>query len=504
MKANRREFIKTASLAATALTASQSVGALGLATDQASPTARPNSYKYRIAFGCWINDMRGSPLPLQQWPAPQLDEETVASAIRAMDVQSRAGFNYLDAWGLFATYGYPPDITSAFADKDRRAQVRRIIAAAAERGMKYVFGLGLFSWGYDAIIKADPAVQGRNKLGQPLEHAMCGAREKAWRYVEKIVDIALSEFDFCGVHLESADMGWCGCPECGSKDGTVAYNIRLNTRMADYIKRKWPGKIVTCIPISWLDDAGRPTFNDAEQARIIELSRHIDCFMDQGWTGTYIADTRRKDFIQRLHCDYGTSGGMWVYHSVRWDRCSYFLPYPKRTSAAIQRHFADGARACMFYQGPMVNPGVELNTAVGGRILSDTRRTVDDVLGEVAELYYRPKTSTARRKLVDLIFRAEEAYFGLWDPDRFQPGMSRELHLTNLFGVTPGPASYLLEPYLTANGRRTYQKELVAILSELTDIGDSFDDHGRLQRIQKGIIFTLNLVETIGRAKGES
>src|SRR5207244_1457771 len=75
---------------------------------------RDRGYKYRIAFGCWINDMRSEALPLQQWPAPHLDEVTVSSLLAAMDVQGRAGFNFLDAWGFFATYGYPPDITSAF------------------------------------------------------------------------------------------------------------------------------------------------------------------------------------------------------------------------------------------------------------------------------------------------------------------------------------------------------------------------------------------------------
>ena len=191
--------------------------------DSAEVAAAPG-YRPRIAFGCWINDMRSEALPLQQWPAPHLDEVTVSSILAAMDVQSRAGFNYLDAWGLFATYGYPPDITSAFADAARAAQVRRLISEARRRGIQLLFGMGLFSWGYDQIIRADPAVRGRSKSGQPLDHVMCGATEKAWGYVEKILDTALGNFDFGGVHLESADLGWCDCPSCGGKYGTVGYN----------------------------------------------------------------------------------------------------------------------------------------------------------------------------------------------------------------------------------------------------------------------------------------
>ena len=411
MALDRRSFLKAASAAGVALTVGQSLSSLGLAEQPKASEPSPHAYKYRVAFGCWIGDMRSTPLPLQKWPAPQLDEEAVTSFIAAMDVQSRAGFNYLDAWGLFATYGYPPDVTGAFADKDRLAQVIRLLKAAADRGMKYLFGLGLFSWGYDQIVKADPEVQGRSASGQPLEHVMCGAKEKAWRYVEKILDLALGEFDFCGVHLESADLGWCDCPECGGKYGRVGYNVRLNIRAADYVKRKWPGKIVTCIPINWLPLPARRHFDEAEMAHVVELSKHVDCLMDQGWSGTFFPDEKRKDWIRRLHCDYGTSAGLWVYHCVRWDRASYFLPYPKRTCAAIKRHFDDGARGSMFYQGPMSNPGVEINAAVGGRMLADTRRSVEDLLAEVIDLYYRPKSPAAQKKIVQLVLQRRGGVF---------------------------------------------------------------------------------------------
>jgi hypothetical protein len=158
MNMNRRDFLQAAQGAAAVLTLGRGVAA---GVEKPDGDAGSHAYPYRIAFGAWVGDMRNSPLPLQKWPAPELDEEAVASFIQAMDVQSQAGFNYLDAWGLFATYGYPPDIASAFADPQRRAQVNRLLHAASERGLKYLFGMGLFSWGYDEIIKADPEVQGR-------------------------------------------------------------------------------------------------------------------------------------------------------------------------------------------------------------------------------------------------------------------------------------------------------------------------------------------------------
>jgi hypothetical protein len=488
---------------------SASLAGAALAASGKSRAENPaeHGYKYRIAFGCWINDMRNEALPLQQWPAPHLDEVTMSSVLAAMEVQSRAGFNYLDVWGLFATYGYPPNIIGAFADKDRNARVERLIREANRRGMKLLFGMGLFSWGYDQIIRADPAVRGRNPAGQPLDHVMCGDTEKAWGYVEKILDTALSRFDFGGVHLESADLGWCQCPNCGGKYGTVGYNARLNIRAADYIKRKWPGKIVTCIPINWLGGSGRSHFNETEQDQIIELSKHVDSFIDQGWNGTFIAEDQRKAFIRRLHCDYGTSGGLWVYHCGRWDRLSYFLPYPQRAAAAIRRHYDDGARGCMFYQGPVINPGVEANIAVGGRILADTRRTAEDALSEAIALYYRPRDPAAQKKLVDVFLRAEDAYFGRWDPARFAAAgraMPGELHLTDLFGTAPGPALYLMEPFLNAEGRREYKDRLIAMIRDLAGLEARCDDGGRIARIQKAMTVTLTVLDSIRAAKKES
>ena len=161
--------------------------------------------------------MRRRPLPLENWPAPQFDDETVESAIQAMDVQAAAGFNFLDAWGLFATYGWPPDIASA-VDDQRRRRLHRLQDAARQRNIRLVLGLGTYSWGYDKIIEADPAVRGRNPDGTPHAHALCDANPKSFEYVKRIIDFTLGQFDFGAVHLESCDLGCCWCPQCAGKD----------------------------------------------------------------------------------------------------------------------------------------------------------------------------------------------------------------------------------------------------------------------------------------------
>ena len=463
------------------------------------------AYKYRIGFGAWINDLRRDPLPLENWPAPQLDEETVESAIAAMDVQAAAGYNMLDAWGLFATYGWPPDIVSA-VDDERRRRIKRLLKAARERGICFVLGLGTYSWGYDRIIEEDPEVRGKNADGTPHAHAMCGASPKSFEYVRRIIDFALGEFDFGGVHLESCDLGCCFCPECAGKDGVVGYNVRINRKTADYIKSRWPEKTVYVITINWAP-AGKH-FGDEEKAQVVELSRHVDCVFDQGHNGYHIAPDERRAFIGSLHSDYGTSGQLWLYPDTRWDRASYFLPYPRRAGEALQAQYEDGVRGCMYYQGPVTNPGQELMMAFGGRVLSDTARGVDEVLEEVLALYYRPRNAEAMQRLRDVVRLAEDSYFGQWSAEQFQqvwgipvPG---EFKLDqHLFGTSPGPATYLKEPCLDAAGRRAYRQGLRAILEGLPRLVGECEDHGRLDRIRRSAIITLNILNTVCYCLGE-
>lgn len=441
--------------------------------------------------------MRNDSLPLQNWPAPQLDEKTFEGIVRALTVQAEAGFTFLDVWGLFATYGYPPDIKSAFQDEDRVRMVRRLIKAAENLDMRLMFGMGLLSWGYDQILESDPSVRGVDAEGKPHAHALCGTKEESWKYVQKILDCTLDNFEFGGVHLESCDLGCCMCPECAGKDGQVGYNVRMNSRAARYIKSRWPHLVVTAIPSNWLPANAGP-FTPEQEEYVVGLAADIDCFMDQGWRGTYVAPERRRAFISRLKCAYGTSGGVWLYHCARRNRLSYFMPYPKHTAAAIKEHYEDGARGSMIYQGPMINPAVEVNTAVAGRILRNPERDVQETLEEVIDLYFRPRTADVRRGIAEAFCMAEDAFFDSWsDEVKKDPHRPGEFHLETLFADSPQRSMYL-EQCLTSKGRGLYRRGLVAVMGRLSSLDDECRDEGRLDRIKSGIISAIVDIENLG------
>ncbi len=490
---NRREFLGGAAMSTVAL-----------ASDRKEERAM-GGFDYRIAFGCWINDMRLEPEPLENWPAPQFDEMTLRSVSAAMDVQRDAGFNMLDAWGIFATYGWPPDIVSAI-DRPRRRRIERLIQAAKQRGIVLSMGMGNYSWGYDKIIAADPDVRGKNPDGTPHAHAMCDANPKSFEYVKKILDTTLGQFDFGAVHLESCDLGCCWCPQCAGKDGAVGYNVRINTKAADYIRSKWPDKTIYVITISWIP-AGKH-FDAEQKAHVLELSKHVDCIFDQGHTGFQVAEEERREFIRAMACKYGTSGRLWLYPDTKWDRHSYFLPYPRRAGEALKAQYEDGARGCLYYQGPVNNPGQEAMIAFGGRVLSRPDRAVAEVMEEVLTRTYRPKTADAMRRLQRIFEVAEESYFSQWAEEPFRklwgtpiPG---EFKLDQrLFGTSPGPATYLKEPSLDAKGRAEYRKGLATVIEETAKLDGACDDRGRVAAIRRCAIIATNMLNTICYCLGE-
>jgi len=501
MNVNRRDFLKTASVTGIGLAAG--MGVIKPKISCAKSVLGKNAYSDRMAFGAWINDVRTEPLPFDSWPPVILDDIAEKSIIRTMDLQAQSGYNMFDMFGLFAAYGWPVDIVSA-VDKDRDQRVRRIIKAAHDRNIKVIYGLGVYSWGFDKIIEHDPAVKG------PNIHAMCGSKEESWQWQKKVIDFIM-QYDFDGYHLEASDLGRCTCDTCMKNWPVLAtyYNV-ITSRCAEYIRSKAPNKYIAAITISWAD--WNKGFTEEDKNNLVELSKKVDCILDQGHHGTFIKAPDRKAFIDRLHCKFGTSAGFWVYPPFRCHRLRWFLPYTKKTGTHIKELYADGGRTVLYYQGPVNNPGVEVNIAFGGRMMSDVDKNVEDVLAEVLNELYKPKKPESLKKLVEIFQLAEDAYMTNlnYDADGIHlkelpayPGPG-ECHIAWTVGLGAEASAspvYILEPFLTDNGRALYAKGLSTCLKKVCEIENDFDDNGRIQRLKDSIYHTLDDVITVSYAR---
>ena len=439
-------------------------------------------------------------MTLENWPYGALDDKTVDSIVRALDVQSESGYTVVDLAGFWTTYAWPVDIESV-VDKDRQRRVNQVLKAAHERKMKVIcFPSGILNWGYDEVLKHHLELQTDNK------HEMNPFREESWKWLYRVFDYAADTYDIDGFHLEAADQGRCKTPECMEKwPDNVAYYCYVTGKLADYLRRRYPEKLLITT-VQGFTTWGKG-FTAEQTEHIVDLSQKVDCLFDQGHRGTYVPQAEWKGFIPQLQCAYGTSGGFWVYPPQRWERSRWFLPYVQRTAKHMKELYEAGGRGVMYYQGPVMNPGTEVNIAFGGRMMRDIQKGIEDTLSETLERLYQPQSSVALLKLVEIYHRAETVYFDQWNAERIvaaqkapEPG---ELHLMNLFGATPGAATYLMEPYLDTDGRLKYKLGLTEILKDLLTIESDFNDHGRIARIEHGISETLVDINNIAMCKGE-
>jgi hypothetical protein len=456
-----------------------------------------NKFKNRIAFCVWINDIRDEPI-IDSWPSIIIDKRTMEDYKSMILHLKESGYNALDVFGLLTNRDWPMDIESVLS-RERKKLVDTMIDFAHKEEIKIIYGLGNFSWGFDQIIKNDPEVRGTNPS------AMCGSKPKSKVWQKKVIDFVVNNFDIDGFHLEVADLGRCRCSEC-VKENNVQYYNRLNRETALYIRENWPKNILlvnTSGYMPWGDFVGKKDYPS-----VYDLGRHIDIFIDGGNHGLFIKEEERPKFIAGFDCEYGTSGGFWVYPPQRWGRLRWFLPYIQTQHEHLRQLFKDGSRSCELYLGPAANPSTEINIMCNGLLLLDVDRATNDILEESIDRLYGPKNNRACEELAELFMKAEDAFFNNWNPyrivnipEKYKDGIDAifewskenreraipgELFLEPLLGDSPGFPAYLAVQ-MTNEGRTHYKGELQAIFHSLTKMKNDFNDSGRLIRIKECI-----------------
>ncbi len=174
----------------------------------------------------------------------RLDPSLMEDYQNTFSKMNQIGLQDLCVWGLYVSRAWPLDIKTAVpADRGRR--VERLIASAHSKGIRVVSGLGLYSWGFDDILKANPHLMKGNK------NAMCGSEEESWEWMRKVIDYVFERFPIDGASMQSADQGRCTCGKC-KRFTETEYHARLNIRCAEYIHSKWPKACDLRIPPAFL------------------------------------------------------------------------------------------------------------------------------------------------------------------------------------------------------------------------------------------------------------
>ena len=125
------------------------------------------AFTFRTAQGVWINDMRNRALSHQSWPCVTLDDGAVRDLAACMRLQAAAGFNSVTLFGLLAAHSWDPEIPRT-VDRERAERVRGVLAEARACGLRVIYGLGVYSWGFDAII-APTSPTAAFKLGEKVD-----------------------------------------------------------------------------------------------------------------------------------------------------------------------------------------------------------------------------------------------------------------------------------------------------------------------------------------------
>lgn len=436
-KLTRRAVLTAGTAALVSLTAAP----LPLSRVAAAEPGR-KSFRHRVYLG-WITDLATRADTRADWPSMRLDEDLLRNYRESFALMRRLGFNAMSVWGLYVSRCWPVEISSAISPA-RGALVEKLIDAAHREGIRVCSGLGVYSWGFDEIIRARP------QLSRGNPRAMCASEPAAWRWMQRVIDFVFTRFPIDGVSLQSADQGRCLCAQCRAYSN-AEYHALLNVRTSEYIRSRWPNKTVAVN--SW----GMDFDNPATLPALVQMSRHVDYLIDTHNTSSRRDPQYRRKIITSLACDFGTLGGPQVEPPQHWPRDRWFLPTLRRVGEHLTQLADEGGRACEYFFHILANPGDELSFWLAGKTLSDPVTTWDKHLQTSVEELYDVTTATARDALTELFLKAEEAYF------RHQPAeLCGTISLEPLVNDRPGKPIYLMEK-LTAAQRAAYAKDLAAI-----------------------------------------
>ena len=445
---NRRQFL-----------ASTTAGAATL-------SAAPEPFRYRGYLG-WITDLATLPDTNAAWPSMKLDDALMRDYTETFRLMREWKLRDLCVWGLYVSRAWPVDL-SASISKERGARVEKLIADAHDHGVRVISGLGVYSWGFDEILKANPHLMKGNKS------TMCGSEDESWEWMRKVIDYVFTRFPIDGVSMQSADQGRCPCDKCKRYTETE-YHSRLNIRCAEYIHAKYPRKSVAVS--GW----GMRFEDPASLPHLQELGKHIDYLIDVRDSARQRDPALRRRVIETLPCAFGTLGGPQVEPPQHWPRDRWFLPTIRSVGDHLQQLHAEGGRACEWFCHILANPGCEISTWVAAQMLADPGAGWRTHLNHSLERIYRTNRVSTRDDLAEAFLAAENAYL------RHIPDFSSgTISMEPLVSSAPGAPVYLTKR-LTPDQRQAYSADLHRVRAQFEKLAPDVPEKRRVRAILRCI-----------------
>ncbi|HLH53310.1 MAG TPA: hypothetical protein VKY92_06810 [Verrucomicrobiae bacterium] len=417
--------------------------------------AAPRPFDYRLLLG-WINDNCPRPLMGKRWPIIDVNDATVADYRSFFRIAKETGYNGITLWGLYVSHAWPVPLKNALIPERRRI-IDRILKEADRHKIKVLFGLGVYSWGFEEIIKHDPTTgrnEGRMAWGSFTPDngvAMCYHSASARQWMRDIVDLCVNEVGTQGFGFQSGDLGRCYCSEC-KRLSDVEFHSRVIDETAAYIKQRHPDQILGMS--AWGVDLG----GGADGLK--RMTSHLDFLTDVTDQSARKGRDYRRSLTAHLPCALGSLGGAVIVPPQRWERDRWFLPHAQMTARSIKSLHEDGGRAFEFFMGPLNNPQYNLMTRFVGLLLQRPDLSCEQALSRVVDHMFSPKSKTTSEGIIEWLLEVEKAYMG-----RVGDISSGEFDFEPLKGETAGEPIYLTR--LSSDALAGYEADLSRLFKEL-------------------------------------
>jgi hypothetical protein len=343
------------------------------------------------------------------WPSIRIDSALLSDYEESLDFLQRAGMNEITLWGLFTNKYWEPEVEKTI-DTQRKELVKLIIAKAHQRKLKIINGMGIYSWGFDKILKQKP------ELGCPCNrHVMDLSNPESWEWQKKVIDYTMDNFDFDGVSMQSADLGRCKCGQ-SQQLSDMEYHAIINQKAVSYIRSKNPNYIIGIA--GWGMNFGNPS--DLKYIR--QMTQNVDYLIDVGESVLTAGREYRQKLIKAIApCRYGNTSVPNIEPIQAMPRDLYFIPTIYHTCQRLKDIFNDGGMACDAYARTRGNPGDKVTIEVVTKIISNPETDITAALKETLEVIYKPVNKNVLSELVSIYREAEDAFFSNY------PGSDKEL-----------------------------------------------------------------------------